>query len=602
MNQIRTIQDLVKTFKNYGNSPFTSWKENEITKRISYAKAYEQINAYSRGFLEIGLQPKDRIAIFSSNVPVWSILTLAINNACLIDVPRGHDSDAEEINYILEHSKAKIVIVENEAVLQKLLKHKHAGVELILSMDKMAKVKHVSQIEQVGYKSRIQLPKSDRDYTASIIYTSGSTGIPKGVELTHGNFMSNAVAALHRIKIVREDKFISILPAWHAFERIVKYAAMVGGAETFYTVQKALLEDLISENPSVMASVPRIWERVYNGVMKKVKEQSGIKRSIFNLMLKTSIDSHKKKYPAHPARIFGKLTTKMLDKMVFAELRSKLGKKFRLGVSGGSKLPDYIDDFFNVAKIELIEGYGLTETSPVIAVRVIGSKALYTVGPVIEGVSIRIIDAETGKEKSHGEDGIIYIKGPNVMKGYYRNFEATRKILDRDGWLDTGDIGHLDKQHNLVISGREKDIVVLSNGENVNPVPLETVLSRSDYIASVMVTGHDWKSLGALIVPNVETLQQFCQKNNIEWQGKHIEKVLDQAPVRELYRREIHHYVNNKAGFKDHELIREFRFISEPFEVGRELTATLKLKRNKVNELYKLHLESMRKSLHGENR
>ncbi|OGF45200.1 MAG: hypothetical protein A2452_05050 [Candidatus Firestonebacteria bacterium RIFOXYC2_FULL_39_67] len=599
MNQIRTIQDLIKTFKNYGNTPFVSWKENGKTNSISYLKAHELINAYSSGFLEIGLNSKDRIAIFSSNVPMWSILTLAINNACLIDVPRGHDSDAEEINYILEHSRSKIVIVENEAILQRLLKHKHRGVELVLSLEKISKVRHISQIEQVGRKSKKQLPKAVRDYTASIIYTSGSTGLPKGVELSHGNFMSNAVAALHRIKIVREDKFISILPAWHAFERIVKYAAMVGGAETFYTSQKTLLEDFISENPSVMASVPRIWERVYNGVMKKVKEQSGIKRSIFNLMLKTSIDSHKKKHPAHPAKIFGNFTTKMLDNMVFSELRAKLGEKFRLGVSGGSKLPDYIDDFFNVAKIELIEGYGLTETSPVIAVRVIGSKALYTVGPVLEGVHIRIIDSETGREKLNGEDGIIYVKGPNVMKGYYRNFEETRKILDCDGWLDTGDIGHLDRHQNLVISGREKDIVVLSNGENVNPVPLETVISRSDYVASVMVTGHDWKSLGALIVPNIEMLKQFCEKNSIHWQEKHIQAVLEQPVIRELYRKEIIRLVNNKAGFKDYELVREFRFLSEPFEVGRELTATLKLKRKKVNELYSQHLESMKKSIHG---
>ncbi|MEI6845846.1 MAG: long-chain fatty acid--CoA ligase, partial [Candidatus Firestonebacteria bacterium] len=594
MNQLQTIQDLVKSFRNYSGSNFVSWKEEGETKTLPYLRAFELINAYSRGFLEIGLNPKDRVAIFSSNVPMWSVLTLAINNACLIDVPRGQDSDAEEINYILEHSKAKVAIVENEIILQKLLKHKHKDLELVLSMDKIESVKHIVQLEQIGSKSKKELPKASREFTASIIYTSGSTGIPKGVELTHYNFISNAVAALKRIEIVREDKFISILPAWHVFERVVKYAAMIGGAETFYTTQKTLLEDVASENPSVMASVPRIWERVYNGVMKKVKEQSGIKRSIFNLMLKTSIDAQKETNPVHPVKLFGEFTTKMLDSMVFAELRAKLGKKFRLGVSGGSKLPDYIDDFFNVAKIELIEGYGLTETSPVIAVREIGSKALYTVGPIIEGVSVRIIDSETGKEKPAGEDGIIYVKGPNVMKGYYRNFEETRKILDHDGWLDTGDIGHFDNKLNLVISGREKDIVVLSNGENVNPVPLETVLSRSDYIASVMVTGHDWKSLGALIVPNMDALKQYCEKTGINWQEKNIQSVLAHTGVQELYRKEILRFINRRVGFKDYELIREFRFLSEPFEVGRELTATLKLKRKIVVELYGKHLESMK--------
>jgi long-chain acyl-CoA synthetase len=185
------------------------------------------------------------------------------------------------------------------------------------------------------------------------------------------------------------------------------------------------------------------------------------------------------------------------------------------------------------------------------------------------------------------------------MKGYYRNFEETRKVLDGSGWLDTGDIGHLDKQQNLVISGREKDIVVLSNGENVNPVPLETLISRSEFVASVMVTGHDWKSLGALIVPDIEMLKQFCGVNNIHWHEKYMDRVFEQPLVRELYRKEILRFVNKKAGFKDHEHIREFRFLSEPFEVGRELTATLKLKRKRVAELYGKHLESMKKSIHG---
>ncbi len=598
MHNLRTLQDLVKTFKNIETLPFISWKESGLVKRLSYGEGLETINAYSRGFLEIGLKPQDKIAIFSSNIPLWIILTLAINNAALIDVPRGHDSEAEEINYILEHSKAKIAIVENQALLDKLRKYRHKHLELVLSIEMLPGVRHISQIEQVGRNSKKLLPRVEREQTASIIYTSGSTGIPKGVELMHFNFISNAVSALNRIKIKQEDKFISILPAWHAFERVVKYAAIVGGAETFYTSQKALLEDMLSENPSVMASVPRIWERVYDGVMKKVKEQSGLKRAVFNLLLKTSIESHKKKHAAHPLKVAGKITTGMLDKIVFNELRAKLGKKFRLGVSGGSKLPDYIDDFFNVARIELIEGYGLTETSPAIAVRVIGSKALYTVGPALEGVKIRITDSETGKETKQGIEGIIYVKGPNVMKGYYRNFEETKKILDNNGWLDTGDIGYLDKHNNLVISGREKDIVVLSNGENVNPVPLETALSRSEYISSVMVTGHDWKFLGALIVPNPDTLRVFCEKNNIRWNENNFQEALNDTKVTELFSREIKKYVNNKTGFKNIELIREFRFLTQPFEVGKELTATLKLRRNKVIEIYKKHIESMRKSIH----
>jgi len=594
---MQTLQDLVASLEGRGCATAISWKEDSKLHKLSFKELYHQIIHYSKGFLQLGLGPGDRIAIFSRNIPEWIGITLGIDNAGLIDVPRGETSTLEEINYIIEHSQAKVAIVEDDTLLDRVKERKHPNLEGILSIREINGVTNILKIEEKGKNSKKSLPDLTKNDTASIIYTSGTTGTPKGVELTHGNFVSNINAVLKRVPIFDNDKLISILPAWHAFERMAKYVALAAGAETFYTTSQSILQDLAEQKPTFMASVPRIWELIYNKIMEKVKEESAPKRRLFHIALKASID-YKKKEGFNLLRLIEALSYNYLDKKVFSELRAKLGGRFKYAVSGGSALPRRIDDFFNAAGIEVLEGYGLTETAPVLSVRIPGKKSLGSVGPLLEGVKAKIIDPETGNKLPIGKEGVIYVNGPNVMKGYYKNFEETRKVL-KDGWLDTGDLGHFDKKGNLAISGRIKDIIVLLNGENVNPIPIEEELIQSDFIAAAVVTGQNWKNLGALIVPNFEHLKQYYKEKGIPVSEDNSEPFDFNHPrIKDIYKSEINRLVNKSARFKHYERIQEFRLVSEPFSIGKELTPTLKPIRKKIEELYESKISNMKETMH----
>ncbi len=592
-----TIQDYVHRMRSFAGKTFISRDEGGTVTLIDFGQAAGIVDSYSKGFLELGLLPGDRVAVFSDNIPEWILIVLGINNAGLVDVPRGENSDEEEIRYIIEHSRSRLVIASDETMARKAAKYSHSQVLGLYTIKKANGLKHISEISGIGAKSDAKIPPVSGSSSCSIIYTSGSTGAPKGVELSHGNFTENAEACTRAIKINSADKFLSILPAWHAFERIIKLFALSQGCETFYSSPKNLLRDLKGQDPTILASVPRVWETIYGAVMRKAGEKGKLRKAVFDIGVKSIIDSGKKNKTLHPSKLIGQLVKPYFDSKVFSEIRAQLGGRFRYGVSGGSKLPAHIDDFFAAAGIELIEGYGLTETSPVLAVRRPGEAALYTVGPLLDNVSGRIIDHETGREMPAGCEGILYVKGPNIMKGYYRDYENTRKVLDSEGWLDTGDRGYFDPAGNLVITGREKDIVVLSNGENVNPVKIEERLAKSEFIESILITGHDWKHIGALIVPRFEKLNGWCLAAGVTYNEENLSLTLAEPRVRELFRQEIRKFINPKEGFKEYELVREFRLLPQSFMIGRELTATLKMKRRVIVELYSKYVENMGEKL-----
>jgi len=434
--------------------------------------------------------------------------------------------------------------------------------------------------------------------TASLIYTSGTTALPKGVELTHGNFCSNIRALVDILPFKSDDKVLSILPAWHVLERMAKYIGLSVGAETFYSSFRTLRKDLVEQQPTIMASVPRIWETIYEGIMKKVRERNRLQRTIVTLSLKAAADYSKHKFVLNPLKILEYPLYRFADSAVFKKLRDRLGGRLRFAISGGSSLPRHIDDFFAAAGVNILEGYGLTETSPVIAIRVPGGSSSHTVGPVLEAVEARIVDQESGKLLGPFEKGVLHVRGPNVMKGYYRNFSETSKVLHHDGWFNTGDIGYLTRDGHLVITGREKDIIVLSNGENINPVPLEDALKESEYITEAICIGQEWKHLGALIVPDFDSLKEFCGKKGILFKEDRMDDVFGAPPVRELFTREIDRLVNSQSWVKPFEKINSFRMAYQPFVVGQELTPTLKPKRGVIEKLYKSIIESLWLSIH----
>jgi long-chain acyl-CoA synthetase len=590
MNNLFTLQDLVKKAESYNDFIALTWQNG---KQLAFRELYKNVETYSKGLLAYGLKKGDRVAFFSSNIPEWIVLSLAINNAGLVDVPRGENSSREEMNYIIEHSKAKIVIVEDETIIDKIKNDKHANLKYVFSIKELKGITNISEIEKKGRESKKELPHIIEDDTASIIYTSGTTGAPKGVELSHKNFISLIMSLRSRLDLGSNDKCLSILPAWHVFERIVKYIALDRCIETFYSTQTTLMDDLEAQKPTIMASVPRVWEVIYDRVMKKIKKSGGLKKNLVSFACNASIEYSKTKNAYSPFKLIKAPLHMFVDKAIYSVLREKLGGRLRYAVSGGSALPRYIDDFFHAANIEILEGYGLTETSPVIAVRVPGEKKLYTSGKILDGIEVKIIDPENGNELAENQEGIVYIKGQNVMKGYYRNFKETKKVLDTDGWLDTGDRGFLQAGSFLKITGREKDIIVLSNGENVNPIPIEFALKSSDYIETAIVTGQDWRQLSALIVPSVENLTQFCKKHSYPHDNSDLAAMLDHFEVKRLFKNEIKRLVNEKTGFKNFEKIQEFRF-AKPFSIGKELTLTLKPRRAMIEELYENELESMR--------
>jgi long-chain acyl-CoA synthetase len=598
MNNITTIQTLLKKTKKLNSSTVAlSWHEHQLKQTITFEELRSLVDDYSKGFIAFGLEPGDRVAIFSSNIAMWLILTLSINNAGLIDVPRGENSTEDEINFIIEHSKAKVAITENIDIINKLKCNEHKSLKYIFTIKEEQNIANIKEIAFKGQKSKETLPIVQPSDTASIIYTSGTTGIPKGVELSHGNFMSQLSPILKYIPLDQNDKCLSILPAWHVFERVVKYATLTSGIETYYSTQKTLMDDMLREQPTLLASVPRIWEVIYSRIMRKLKEGSALKKTALKLACSTSISYSKNNKKYSPFKLIQAPFHNLLDKSLYKTLRNRLGGKLRFAISGGSALPNYIDNFFHAAGIKLLEGYGLTETSPVISFRKPNETALFSAGKILESNQAKIIDPETGVELSNQQEGVLYVKGPNVMKGYYRNFEETQKVLFSDGWLNTGDRAFFDANQNLVITGREKDIIVLSNGENINPVPIEKALTKSDYIEYAIVTGQDWKRLSSLIVPNLESLGELCKKLSIIYIESNPENIFRHPSIISFYKKEIKKIISAKNGFKSHEQLFDFRF-AKPFSIGKELTLTLKPKRNLIEQLYKVEITSMKKAIH----
>lgn len=595
---MKNLQELVALLESRGDAPALSWKERKEVKTESYRELFCRINDFSRGFLELGLEPGDAVALFSHNIADWICLSLGLNNAALIDVPRGENTTEDEITYLLEHSQAKAAIVQNATFLDMVNKQKHENLKMVFSIEEIQGVDNIRLIREKGQNSVKVLPSVDENTTASLIYTSGTTALPKGVELTHGNFCSNIRALMDILPFKSDDKVLSILPAWHVLERMAKYISLSVGAETFYSSFRTLRKDLVKQQPTIMASVPRIWETVYEGIMKKIRERNRLQRTIISLSLKAAADYSKHKFVLNPLRILEYPLYRFADSVVFQKLRDRLGGRLRFAISGGSSLPRHIDDFFAAAGVDILEGYGLTETSPVIAIRVPGDSSSHTVGPVLDGIEARIVDQETGNLLPPFKKGVLHVRGANVMKGYYRNFSETSKVLHHDGWFNTGDIGYLTHDGHLVITGREKDILVLSNGENINPVPLEDAMKESEYITEAICVGQEWKHLGVLIVPDFDSLKDFCEKKGILFKEDSLDDVFGSPPVRELYTREIDRLVNTQSWVKPFEKINSFRMAYQPFEVGQELTPTLKPKRAVIQKLYKNIIESLWLSIH----
>ena len=597
---------------------------------VRFNELWQEVRALGCAFLELGVDRGQHVGIMSDNRKEWIWTDLALLSLGAVDVPRGSDSTADEMGYILAHADCRITVAENPRQMEKILSEKDRlpRLETIILLDSEeaddgttrdgVTIRRFDRLREHGYElvqSRAdefdaELEKGRTDELATLLYTSGTTGEPKGVMLTHRSFIFQIDRLRNVLFINEHDIFLSVLPIWHSFERAVEYVVLDRACALAYSkpVGTVMLADMAEIRPTWMTSVPRIWEGVRSAVYRNVNKQSPIKRLLFHFFVRVGeahaslVNMFRGLLPDFAPRIrvldavLSVVPLLLLspfkalgDVLVFKSLKARLGGRFVAGVSGGGALPPYVDRFFQAAGIKLLEGYGLTETGPVLAVRHQHHPVPGTVGRLLPDIEYRVL-GEDMQVLPPGHKGVLYVRSPQIMEGYYKKPEETGAVLN-DGWLNTGDIVVFTHSGQLTILGRAKETIVLLGGENIEPAPIEEKLAQSSLIDQVMVVGQDRKFLGALIVPNDEALDEFVKEQEIQYVAR--EDVLDNPQVQERFHDEINSLVNTKTGFKSFERIFRFKLLAQHFEVGHELTHTLKIRRSVVNDLYADQIDAL---------
>ena len=578
-----------QSVQSYGNKPALAHKPKGGTYQdISYAELGESVNAFCKGLNTLGVQKGDRIAIVSENRPEWAISDFGILKAGAVNVPMFSTLTAAQVAYILNDSGAKIICVSTKDQLEKVIaiRDEVSSLEQIVVYDEMEDEMPagVSQFVDVCNQSKeTDSPiesDTDEDEIATIIYTSGTTGNPKGVMLTHANFLSNFKACKSLIDVGETDVLLSFLPLSHVFERLGgHYVPLFSGAKIAYAESTFTVAQNMQEvSPTVMLSVPRLYETMHDRVLRAVQAGSSLKQKIFHWgvsvgsAVSSAIQQGKK-----PSAIL-QLKQSIADKLVFAKLKAATGGQLRFFVSGGAALPQSIAEFFHAAGILILEGYGLTETSPVISMNHPAKWKFGTVGAPVPGVEVQI-----------AEDGEILTRGPHVMKGYFNNEDATTEVIDGEDWFHTGDIGIIDDDGFIKITDRKKNIIVLSNGKNVAPQPIESQLVQSPFIDQIMLVGNERKNVAALIVPNFDVLKSWASENDVD--ASDIPDMLKTREVQQLMQSEIRERLTD---FADFEQVRRFALLEKEFSQEEdEMTPTLKLKRNVIIQKYGDVIEGM---------
>ncbi|AEV31003.1 AMP-forming long-chain acyl-CoA synthetase [Sphaerochaeta pleomorpha str. Grapes] len=607
-----------------------------IFQSIPYSQVFADVDALAASLSRRGIKRGDLVGLVSDNRSEWLVTDLAILTLGAADVPRGRDAMPYEISFILSTTEAAYCFVENAVQLRKILNLKEklpllkhlivmdkefifeslentavpAGVEVLLFSDLLSEGRLL--LNDSAQKRHIaeERKKGRGDEVATVIFTSGTTGDPKGVVLTHENFAFQ-LEELPKIitRFAPGQRWLSVLPVWHSFERILQYTIVSQASAIAYSkpLGSILLADLQAVNPHWMGSVPRIWEAVKAGVFGSMKNKSPVSQKLFKFFVSVAnlYDTNKDllvgDVPSFKKRnrfidvLRSFLPTVLLfplyklgDHLVYAKVKEKLGKNFLAGVSGGGSLSESVDRFFSSIGIKLLDGYGLTESSPVIAVRYFDHSIKRTVSP-LGNTEVKIVD-ENGNSVAPGVKGLLMVRGKQVMKGYYKRPDLTAKVLSPDGWLNTGDLGIWTHDGQFSIAGRAKDTIVLSGGENLEPVPIEAKLCECEMIEQAVVVGQDMKYLGALVVLNKKLVEEYLTEQHIPYLSDSLSKMKE---VNELIAERINEIINSKHGFKNFEHILRFAIITKPFEIGKELSAKQELKRFEINRIYKNEIDQL---------
>jgi len=560
-----------QTEKQKPENIFLEWLNPNNRKIFTWAETKQNILKLSKKIKET-VKDGDRCLLVSENRPEWFISELAIMLAGGITVPAYTTYTEEDYKYLIEDCEPSLVIVSNKEMLNKLKTtlNEKSFIKKIITFDEIEKVHHQLNLESkdkyLNFKSIINNDLSEEDKTqttnlkrsspACIIYTSGTGGNPKGVILSHGGILNNLVGACEIMKPLIDSKpvFLTWLPLSHSYEHCVQFAQIAVGAKVFYAEKIEKLLDNISEaKPTIMTAVPRFYQNLYNKININMKKQTGFKAKLID----TTIRLGKKKLLKEKMTFFEKLQNSLVDVLVRKKIKKQFGGNLRAFISGGGALDKEIGEFLNSIGLPTLQGYGLTETSPVVSCNPIHKIKVETVGPPFKGNKVKI-----------AEDGEILVKGENVMLGYWNKKEETAKVI-KDGWLHTGDIGEIDPEDGyLKITDRKKDIIVSAGGDNISPAKIENMITNALEIDQCMVYGDKKNYLVALIVPNKEFLKEKEKINSV------IENI------------------NKKLTLV--EKIKKIQLIDENFSIENGLlTPTMKVKRKKVTEKYKKELENL---------
>ena len=559
---------------------------------LSFADLLSQVHAFSIGLHELGVNAGDRLAILSENRPEWAITDFACLAARCADVPVYPTLPAHQIEYILRDSGAVAVCCSSAAQLGKILEIRGnlPGLKHIVVFDAETATGGALTFESVLAKGRAALSKYPSwradaltvkpDDLATLIYTSGTTGDPKGVMLTHGNITSNVVATLQVLDINPTDECLSFLPLSHIFERMAGHYCMVhmGAIINYATSIESVPIEMGELRPTLVISVPRLYEKIYARVLENAMAGSPTKQKIFLWAKRTGEAWAELAIEGKPIPAGLGLAYRVAHALVFSKLVARVGGRLRMFASGGAPLSADIARFFYAAGLPIMEGYGLTETSPVITVNGFGRSRFGSVGKVVPGVEVKI-----------AADGEILTRGPNVMKGYYNKPESTAEVLSPDRWFSTGDIGEIDKDGFLKITDRKKDIIVTAGGKNIAPQPIENLVKTNPMVLSAVMIGDKRKYPIMLVVPNMDALRKWAESEGMT--GRTDAALLSDIVVHNKLTGEIKKTLRDLAQY---EMPKKFLILDRDFSIeAGELTPTLKVKRRVVEKIHQTRIEEL---------
>lgn len=576
----------IESFRRNNKRDALAYKIGDVWNYISGTDVVEKIRRIAIGLSQMGVKAGDRIAIISENRPEWSLTDLAILSLRAVNVPIYTTQAVDQIRYILEDSGAKMLFVSGK----KLLKHAEQAIQSVERIEKLVffdsdskpegdnRSVTLTEVEQLGEAAGDSidfeqlLSEVEADDLATIIYTSGTTGEPKGVMLTHENFVSNVVSISRGLPIKSSDRSLAVLPLSHIFERTVFYVLCSNGVSIHYCSSFDQLASHLQEvKPTIMTAVPRLFEQVYHKIVKKGKSAGGYKTKLFDWALKvgqeywTAKDMHESVSPILSAK------QALASRLVFSKWRDGVGGSLRFFVSGGAPLSKKLSYAFWAAGIPILQGYGMTEACIVCANRPEDNK-VGSIGTPFEGIEMKI-----------GAQDEILIRGANVMQGYYNKPEETAKALDKEGFYHTGDVGYQDKDGHFYVTDRLKDLFKLSNGKYVAPLQVESLLKQSPLISQPVVVGSGRKQVGALIVPDWDTLKETLKEEGIDAEGTREELCENPMVVKRVQK----DAVELTRELNDYERVKRVYLLPREFSIDKgEMTPTLKIKRGVIDEKY----------------